>query len=278
MNCNIAQWVPNKWEQFVGNAELRNLFMKLLKELRPKVDDWKHINCGMPRLIVTGASRTGKTSVIRFFIRCMLCEEFDMQTWNPCDLKCNYCKKKLWLYEDYGINRCDKTPLAIFELDGSTCDTPTKVDEKLSEIRTYEYDNDLIIIFADEVHRLAKRKLEERLLTEVQKREWLWICATAEPELLEPMFRNRFNIITTEIPTRTEFLEWLVDRCREWNNAYEPEAIASLATHSNCIPGIALNVLQMAQIDSEGLTENLVRRLFTSNLSVESNESCDLQV
>lgn len=255
---SIQSWIPTRWEHFVGNRYAVMVLRNLVKTLRPQLDTGGDVASGVVKILLVGPSRSGKTALVRYFARCLLCKDFDEATWNACSYTCSSCQSKVFMHEDYGILRAEESHVGFFEIDGCHAQTAAALTSKLDEINSFPWREDLFVVFLDEAHRLASKKLDEMLLTEIVKRDYLWIAATAHPEMLEDMFVNRFSVVHTELPTRSELIRWLQDRCQEWGIKVEQDALELLAMRCNCRVGLALNVLAIAQSLPEGLTKELV--------------------
>src|SRR5262249_3933563 len=99
-----------------------------------------------------------------------------------------------------------------------------------------------------QIHRLQHRGMDEQLLKPLEEKGFIWLGCAADVSKLEPMFRKRFVRFSTELPTQEELGDWLADRCEGFEVAYEPEAILRLVERSNCVPGIALQALELASL------------------------------
>jgi DNA polymerase III gamma/tau subunit len=211
--------------------------------------------------LLFGPSRSGKTALVKFLVRCITCKKLDAATLDPCDGSCEACKQQPELFGLEGINSYflvdgREIPVHFAIVDCTMIHTPEQLREKLVTLANYQ---GLRIFFFDEVHRLIKRGMDEMLLKAVEEKNYLWLFSTAKPGGLEDMFQNRLLKLKTELP-RPEALEsWLADRCEEWGINWEPEAIVRLVEKSNLIVGTALHALALASLDpEEGLTLDLV--------------------
>jgi replication-associated recombination protein RarA len=134
--------------------------------------------------------------------------------------------------------------------------TADELDEIVQEVRVH--DERLKIIYLDEVHRLRHRRLDERLLKPMEDSQAIWIGSSANIEKnsmddtskLDPMFQNRFSFrLKTQLPTIKELVAWLAKRCSEAElQVDEPvrEILTIVAKRSQCVPGLALQVLNRA--------------------------------
>ena len=118
-------------------------------------------------------------------------------------------------------------------------------------------DDTLKVIYLDEVHRLGRRFMDEKLLKPLEESRAIWIASSAyvkkeEDEgtkKLDKMFQNRFTFrIDTERASVGEFAIWLAQRCEDFGiKCDEPKVVLTrLAERSNQIPGMALQALNKA--------------------------------
>lgn len=258
---DLQRWLPTKWSEFVGNKAMM-FHMRSLVELIRKGYERTGVVPAKARqaLMLTGQSRSGKTAMVKFAVRCMTCCELDAQL-NPCAYRCRACRQSQELYGMEGLfsemTVGPKQPTVnLTVVDCTKIHTPKDLMEVLSKAQ--DVGDALRVMYFDEVHRLVPRSMDEMLLKEVEDKKILWICSTAMPGNLEEMFLNRFLHLSTELPGEEELQDWTVDRCDERGIAFEVEAIVRLVEKSNCVPGHVLRALAMADINPSGLTCELV--------------------
>lgn len=255
-------WLPRRWGQFAGNRLAVKAFKKLVRRIRGTTDRGVAINGFHLSLLLTGASRSGKTSMVQFFVRCLVCEQLNLETLDPCDGTCAACRARPELggFEElFSYIHADPlgtTPVNLVIVDCAKISGPNELKIKLSEIRGRF---GLQIVYFDEVHRLKAKGMDEMLMKEVEQTPYLWIFSTAKPQELEPMFVNRSLIVKTELPTASELGDWLKDRCEDVHLLYQTVAIERVVQRCNRVAGIALLALSLACLDPEiGLTLYLV--------------------
>ncbi len=260
---DILRLPLTRWDQILGNYRAKRHLKKLVRRLRSEVRKTGRIPEALRQcLLLTGASRSGKTAMVKLFVRCLSCQAVDEETLNPCDGTCRMCSQRAETFGLQGLEAAIAVEDARMEVHLSVVDctkihTPDQLREHL--IRVNDWQEGLRIYYFDEVHRLVARGMDEMLLKEVEEKNFLWIFSTAKPNNLEDMFLNRLIKLETELPSADEMLEWLCDRCIEWGITSEPEAILRVVEKSNRIVGTALHALAMAAIDpDEGLTLDLV--------------------
>lgn len=262
MHCpDILRWMPPTWELFLGNTHIKKGLRNLLKAIREQSPGRSASDLNKPPILLTGPSRSGKTSLVSFFIRCLSCRELDGETLNPCDGRCEACRQKPEIHGDAGIFsflRQDDRRLHLHShiIDATMIEGPSDLRGRLRELRDLE---GIRIVYIDEVHRLVRREMDEILLKAIEEKGFIWIFSTAKPEGLEDMFLNRVLKYSTNLPESRELDEWLVDRCEDWRIPWEPGAILGVVERSNRIVGTALHALALAGLDpTRGLTRELV--------------------
>jgi len=197
---------------------------------------------------------------------------------NPCG-HCQNCTMKSHLYGNDGWeNVVDflpegeaPTPVRYHYLPlDCTSLSESELDRILHRIRID--DQNLRIIYLDEVHRLSRRFMDERLLKPLEDFPAIWIASSAivkkdsdaNGTRLDKMFQNRFTYrIETQKPTVEELTLSLAERCEEWSiRCDDPEpTLTRLAERSSQIPGLALQVLNKAhKRRSKLLTREMVER------------------
>jgi len=254
---DVERWQPGRWDQILGNHNLKEYFWDLIWCVRKE----RH-RSGF-NLLLTGPSRGGKTSGVRFGIKCLWCLKFDFETMNPCGT-CDNCQMKIDLFGTDGWqSHMDYEPV------GEDCKPVrfhywpvdcTRISEgELDKIlfRARVDDEDLKVIYLDEVHRLGRRFMDEKLLKPLEESRVIWIASSAyikkeedeESRKLDKMFQNRFSFrMDTQKAPVDDFAVWLAGRCMDFGiNCDDPKNVLTrLAERSNQIPGMALQVLNKA--------------------------------
>lgn len=253
---DIERWIPERWDQIVGNRALKEYFWDMIWCVR------KEGHRSGFNLLATGPSRTGKTSAISFGIKCLGCLNFSFDTMNPCGT-CKCCTLNHHLYGNEGweniVDFVDenevKTPVRYhFHPVDCTRLSESDLEAKLAKLRICN--EDLRIIYLDEAHRLSRRFMDEKLLKPLEDFPAIWIASSAniknrdaEDQKLDKMFQNRFSFrIATQLPSLGELVLWLAMRCQEWGILVEFPAttLPRLAERCHQIPGMALQVLNKA--------------------------------
>lgn len=252
MSIDIKQWIPKSWQDVVGNFDLKEHFHDIL---RASLDgEFNGLNT-----LVTGPSRSGKTAIIKLFVRCLYCDQLDRDTLTPCQYECRNCRADVSRFGLQGIEvQSQEQDVHYLPIDCAGI-TENELRDKLIDLRDY---SGFRIVFLDEAHRLVRRSMDEQLLKPVEERSnTMWIVASAHTGELEAMFKKRFVRLQTQLPSIEEFSIWLTDRCQEFGifNIDSPSTIIRLAERSNRNPGDALQVLARAAIKRpKRLTRQLV--------------------
>lgn len=264
---DIMRWIPSTWDQFQGNAHLKRFLKRMIKSLRGQMESNQPLNLNRLPMLIKGLSRSGKTALVKHFIRCLFCRRLNMATLEPCQA-CGYCLSQverhgLEEFEHYDVGSDNwywaEHKIQFIPIDCTKIYTPTELRTRLNDLGEYEAKQDLVVVYLDEVHRLVPRSMDEILLKAVEEVPFVWILSTAKPAALEDMLKNRVIKLETELPNSQELATWLCDRCDDWGIPWAPEAILRVVEKSNCVPGKALHALALAATDlDEGLTLELV--------------------
>lgn len=238
---DVERWIPEVWDDVIGNADLKEHLQDQLHALRTGRSQ-KGVNT-----YIKGPSRSGKTSTARFFARCLLCERLDLETLNPCR-QCQACNEELDRYGDSGVfasvsdRNVNFVPIDCMQIRGA---------EHLRELICGMVDyNGVKVVLLDEVSRLNKRDLDEILLYPLQILNYMWIATSIDTDRLDHAVYGRFPAkFSTTLPCDEELAMMLMRRCLEWQIPYDnPETLLQLANISNRLPGIALHALAQANI------------------------------
>lgn len=267
---DLERYKPQSWDDIVGNDDLKEFFFDMIYCVRIEGH-----RSGF-NMLGSGPSRGGKTSIIRYGVKCLLCCNFDMETMNPCH-QCTNCRSNFNMYGTDGweswIDLCDEernpSPVRFryIPLDCTSL-TPKDINECIAQVRVN--DGMLKIVYLDEVHRLVRRGLDEQFLKPIEDCDVIWFASSAvikkeddeDSTKLEKMFQNRFTFrLHTQKPTMPDMIQWMAERCLECDIKVEdPDAtLTLLAERSERLPGMALQVLNKAHKKrSKLLTRKLV--------------------
>ena len=238
---DIERWNPSEWDDCVGNGYLKRHFQDQLYALRTG-RILKGVNT-----YIKGPSRTGKTSIARLFARCMMCENLDMTSLNPCNA-CVPCTEGLDRFGDQGVfaaaagREVNFLPVDCMQLTGA---------EHLRELVNQMVDyNGIKVVLLDEMLRLAKRGMDEILLGPLSKLNYMWIATSIESDQIDQAVYERFpSKFTTALPSDEELAKLLMRLCHRWKIGYDAvETLILLSQVSNRVTGIALHALTEVNI------------------------------
>jgi Holliday junction resolvasome RuvABC ATP-dependent DNA helicase subunit len=252
---DVQHWLPRSWQDIAGNSGLKSYCQDLIWGTRMRGETSGY------NALIRGPSRSGKSSIVKFTVRAIGCQNLAPDTLQPCD-NCRHCHEKHhicgndWDLQGAILDVMENRAEVLYRYMPIDCSrvTESELDEVIHTVR--QDDGRLKVVFLDEVHRLSRRAMDERLLVAMDDYPAIWIASTAEPEFkrenctgLDPMFCNRFSFrLQTETPGVDELMEWLAARCREFHIRVEtPEStLRELAERSEHLPGLALHVLNRA--------------------------------
>jgi hypothetical protein len=247
----VQGWNPANLTQVVGNEEMVSYYKQALRA------DGKILNT-----LNTGDSRTGKTGAVTCYIRTLLCERRESGAMLPCE-ECKTCMRPAGIFGDAGITRRLRftrlgVDIHVFVID-CTSISEAELEDNLANAR-YFSDGETAVVFLDEVHRLQRRGLDEKLLKPMENRGIIWIANAVSVKGLERMFLNRFAVkLKTRLPTVEQLSLFLANRCLEFEIEWDDEStIIELSKRSNLITGKALQVLGRAVLNDRQLTAELV--------------------
>lgn len=251
------------WDQITGNRALKKSLQSLIRNVRFEG------NCERYGIFAYGQSRAGKTSTIQYGIRCLLCDRLDPVTFDACG-ECSNCRCNTQLYGDCGFVNF-VTPEGASEPSFSYFFVPidcSRITE--SELENVLCDlqgnsGRLVIIYLDEFHRLGRRRMDERLLTAMDKYDAIWLASSAITNEIDQMVMNRFDEqIEAELPKAEELATFLAERCKAagvWCPGNPMETLTKLAKRARLIPGLALNVIRKAcRSEDRTLTLEMVNK------------------
>ncbi|HWA98545.1 MAG TPA: hypothetical protein VG713_08630 [Pirellulales bacterium] len=243
-------WIPRSWGEIVGNGRTVQGLKNLLRTM--KFDGMRG-----PNTFVKGQSRTGKTSQVKLFAQCLLCEQLDPNTLDPCNGTCSFCRRP----QNLELLRAGDGISGLYSFSSGFTYQYTKLDcpsltdslltQRLAEIHECRGGH---VVHLEEAHRLAARSLFERLLIPLEERGVMWIATSIRTTGLDRAFLNRFPVkLTTSKPSISELARWLAARCSEQQiTVDDPETLRSLAQLADCNPGRALNLLTEIQLMNRG--------------------------
>jgi len=241
----IKRWVPRKEEEICGLTRMKEFFRDVYRA-----------KGRTQNILITGDSRSGKTSTVKWYVTALACANRTRATMDPCE-KCGTCREAVARFGQFGW----ESDLRLSEVDFVPIDCPNCNGQELKAKLRELYDSDkLKIVYLDEFHRFEERGKDERFLKAMDERQIIWIASCISPEGLDPAVLNRFGEkLTTEPATREEAVIWAAGRCRAWDiNCDDPKTLLRLAVRACGIPGHMLKVIASAATRARRLTLSLV--------------------
>jgi hypothetical protein len=246
----IERWMPKFWQDIIGNGELKEHLRNILRAA--SVGSNRGLNT-----LTWGASRAGKTATMRFFGQCLLCRELDPASLNPCGTCARCSTRGDVIYGARGLETENAQYWRHVAIVDCTVVNEGYIRELLAELG--EYDG-LRMIYLDEVHRLSRHFMDERLLKPLEDREYMWAASAITLKDLDTAFKNRFIKIPLEAPSTEELIRWTKERCSEFGIQFDSEdTLSCLAEKAGCIPGFVLQFLARANSrPDKAVTQELV--------------------
>ncbi|ADB19079.1 hypothetical protein Psta_4434 [Pirellula staleyi DSM 6068] len=246
----------SNWDEIVGNKRLKQTLRSIGERM---VGPTKALGCN---LLVTGQSRSGKTSTVELFTSAVMCNKSTPENFQPCG-DCYPCSQQVGRHSLHEIDHILAGGLdhdiCFLPLDGNRC-TQAELDtaiEQMSSGPNYRW-----ICYLDEIQGLVRRHLDHHLLRTVEQSTRVnWIMTTASTKGLDKMFRNRFTELSTELPSVEELAIFLAKRCLtpSINIAWDDNStLVRLAQRCEQVPGKALKCLAFASSTGGTLTRELV--------------------
>ena len=243
---SLQQWVPTEWNQVVGNYILKDIFKGIVK-IKTSYGSSRLPDQALLNLLVTGKSRSGKTSTIKLLLRSLLCDEVTPDTFKPCQT-CDGCAQTLFSHQNAGCFGESNVRLGRYEYVPIDC-SRVKGKEDLEKKLYHEilYRSVPRIYFLDEVHLLKSLDRDSMLLRALDDHKAIWLLASAKPELIDPMLRGRLAEVETEPPELEELAHWVLTRADEAGLQLSTEDAMDLADRYLECPGKILNQLKLRQ-------------------------------
>lgn len=254
----IENWFPQNLQQVAGCTAAVRYFTTLLKS---------EAEVGSNTLLV-GASRTGKTAIVKAYLRSLMCGNRDAQTQMPCEscascLRFNPedCQHMLFAEFQARHSHFGKLPVNAAWID-CTKQSASSLEEHISGIRD---SYGLKFVFLDEVHGLQENGLAAKVLVPLNDIPAMWIAATNEPKVLKDAFLHRFLMkFSLSSPSVAQLTEFIRQRCDEWKIAIDDplKTPERLALKSRLMVTASLSGLAQAVEENDcQLTEQVVNQL-----------------
>ena len=202
MPTHPDRWAPRTRDDIAGNSEIKQFLWGQFGAIR--FEEQHH---GSNAMIIAPPG-TGKSTAVRLFLMSLLCENLD-QHLNPCHVP--HCCGR-----DSLTGRCglfaQESSVHVEVMTVNCADVHPDQLRRVREIADAR--SGPLVIWLDEVHRLARRNLDEELLVAMDTTEAMWLATSTTVGGPEPAFVDRFRLrLSTSPPTRNEFVGWLAARC-----------------------------------------------------------------
>lgn len=268
-------WSPrvSSWDHYLGNPKLVGHGKSMVNafRFRGKRKGWN--------TLITGESQSGKSSFVKLVMQSMGCYAITPQMLDPCG-KCLNCRFKHHIHgnndwEDVDIfltSEDSQLPGAAWRYAFRFVDCSRVTASEIDDLALWSHQNSdkNQFVFLDEIHRLSRNHLDERLLIPMDECPITWIGASAMIKTatleggngLDMMLQNRFSYrIETVKPPMNEMKQWLSVQCQLAGVAVEKgdATLEKLATSSGRIPGMAIELVEKAyNRDDERLTDAMI--------------------
>lgn len=233
----------NTWEDVIGNKQIVSHLKNLLRALTNNKASISSVN-----ILLTGESRSGKTSATRFFLRCFHCESLCSSTLNPmCNGNCKACKHINVRFGEagvlarlYGVKR---------ESLVRDCGRFSRAEEVRELVCNAEQLCMPSLIVLDEVSRLEKQVWSDYLLSSLETPGQFWLATAISAEKLDPPFKNRFSILKTEQASEDDLLDWTIRRMNRHGITLDNEkTLTANVRRFQTAPGRIVQALLLASI------------------------------
>lgn len=252
---DIELYRPRNLQGFVGCAAVK-------QELAMRISNRSFGS----KLLIEGPTGTAKTSIIEATVRAMVCPNVTDPYEGHCGV-CESCTTFDFSNDDYGLTmgvRARTDQVLGFDFFHINCGEKTNESvlcETLNEIRYFAPGDD-VIVFLDEVQYLGKSGLTRLFLKPLTQLTGVsWYACGVSLGNMDPMFLRRFSTrLQMPRPTVVELVQYLDQRCLDWQIDRTPQALDYLAVCSKGVVGECMSVLaRAAESDRRELTMELIK-------------------
>lgn len=251
----IEQYRPRKLQDFIGCSDVK-------QELAERI---KKRSFGS-NLLIEGSTGSAKTSIIEATVRAIVCSNLSDPYQGYCG-NCESCKSFDFSKEDFGLFTAGRARSGqvlgfdFFHINCGETSTDSLLREKLEDVRCFAEGRDTFV-FLDEIQFLVKSGLTKLLLkplTDLQGVSWYGCGASLSQ--MDPMFLRRFGTrLQMPLPTVEELVQYLEQRCLDWEIGHTPQVLEFLAIRSQQVVGECMSVLaRAAESDRRELTMELIK-------------------
>ena len=146
----IKRWVPRKEEEICGLTRMKEFFR----------DAYLRAGGRTQNILITGDSRSGKTSTVKWYITALALRTRTRPTMDPCEL-CGSCREAV----DHSVEFGWESDLRLSEVDFVPIDCPNCNGQELKAKLLQLYDSDkLKIVYLDDFTWFEERGKDQRSL------------------------------------------------------------------------------------------------------------------
>ncbi|MBX9655522.1 hypothetical protein K2Y11_18050 [bacterium] len=193
------QFDAESWDDIIGNEDCKDYLKRIVRLIHQGGKDAEPGSLPMNTYsaIISGSSRSGKSMMANFFIKCMLCKDFDLEALAPCGT-CFFCLKKaerrFWNNYLFTID----SVVSTYSIDGANFKEP-QMQETLRHI--YQEDKHKVV-FIDEFQKLVAANFADQLLIPMQENPTtMWLLTTTSRAGMGQALLNRLHKLQTKPPS-----------------------------------------------------------------------------
>ena len=234
------------WDDCLGNGQIKEHLRNLVAAIR--IRDEKIVK---QKSLLVGDTRSGKTSILEWFLACLHCQNLCSTTLNPnCGGNCKGCTGVDRRHGEHGLyTHFRGDDIHSHVLDCTLAESAQEIRNFAHEFRGYDGRHFIIL---DEVWRLANRGWDELLLTTIDKPGILWFGTAMDVKKLDRAFQSRFNMFPTEPSGLEETCLWITRRMRRHRLcSADGNVVVDLAKEARQRPGMIIEVLRMVATKSD---------------------------
>lgn len=224
---------PSRFEDYIGNQKVKETVYNTLRNATESGKSFPQ------KIMLTGATGCGKTTLARIIVREYMCENRDpvMGACGECGacLECDYYIQTGRAEDIQDVDEIDIT------INGGKADIE-RINEEIQVLPMRKW---RVMLF-DEVHQATEQAQNAMLKTfEEPPAHALIIIATTNPEKLLPTLVNRFNLrLEIQKPSIKELVAHLKNICSLENIPNDNEGLRIISARANRIIRDALNLLE----------------------------------
>lgn len=257
---DIRRYIPRSLDEISGNHDLKQWIVDSMSgDIRGRGTS----------IMLGGPRRSGISSAIKFYLRSLMCPNRAPLTFAPCrGQDCRPCQHfdhreaQIGLSHVLGFDLDGEYPVQILPVHCGKVDR----DDLLRDLPLLKEGDGVRVIVLEEAGELARKHLDDFLVTELDDRDAVWIALDPDFEPLRgsPLLDRFDEVIFTQLPRPDEFSEFVLRRCIEWEIAFDrhdPALFVDLGQRTDYRVGRAYKALAIAARTRRVLTRDIVERL-----------------